>query len=314
MKDDVVATVSHELRTPITSIRGFVELLLDASSDLTESQMRMLQTIERNAEHLQRVAEDLLADPGAGRGLRVAFTELDLSRLAEDAVHAMQTSATVAGIVLTIDARRRGTDLRRSDPPAPAPRQPPLQRDQILAPRRPGPRDRRQRGLLRQGAGARRRARHPRGRARPALRTLLPPGVLDRDGRAGDRPRPCHRQVRCRSARGLCRHPRHPRLVDHLQGVPPPARARSPPSSGPGSPPPPPGPGLAGGRRDGLTQRGTLPTGGPTGGRTHRRGRPKAARRACPARPRGRGRAPRSGPGGRWWPAGAPPPARSCPP
>ncbi len=103
MKDDVVATVSHELRTPITSIRGFVELLLDASSELTESQIRMLETIERNAEHLQRVAEDLLADPGAGRGLRVAFTELDLSRLAEDAVHAIQTSATVAGVVLTID-------------------------------------------------------------------------------------------------------------------------------------------------------------------------------------------------------------------
>ena len=103
MKDDVVATVSHELRTPITSIRGFVELLLDATADLTESQMRMLQTIERNAEHLQRVAEDLLTDPGAGRGLRVAFTELDLSRLAEDAVHAIQTSATVAGIALTID-------------------------------------------------------------------------------------------------------------------------------------------------------------------------------------------------------------------
>jgi PAS domain S-box-containing protein len=103
MKDDVVATVSHELRTPITSIRGFVELLLDATADLTESQMRMLQTIERNAEHLQRVAEDLLADPGAGRGLRVAFTELDLSRLAEDAVHAIQTSATVHGVVLTID-------------------------------------------------------------------------------------------------------------------------------------------------------------------------------------------------------------------
>ena len=63
----------------------------------------MLQTIERNAEQLQRVAEDLLADPGAGRGLRVAFTELDLSRLAEEAVHAIQTSATVAGIRLTID-------------------------------------------------------------------------------------------------------------------------------------------------------------------------------------------------------------------
>jgi hypothetical protein len=103
MKDDVVATVSHELRTPITSIRGFIELLLDASSDLTESQMRMLQTIDRNAEQLQRVAEDLLADPGAGRGLRVAFTELDLNQLAGEAVHAIQTSATVAGISLSIE-------------------------------------------------------------------------------------------------------------------------------------------------------------------------------------------------------------------
>jgi len=103
MKDDVVATVSHELRTPITSIRGFLELLLDASSDLTEGQMRMLQTIERNVEQLQRVAEDLLADPGAGRGLRVAFTELDLYHLAEEAVHAIQTSATVAGVVLTLE-------------------------------------------------------------------------------------------------------------------------------------------------------------------------------------------------------------------
>jgi PAS domain S-box-containing protein len=103
MKDDVVATVSHELRTPITSIRGFVELLLDASSDLGESQIRMLQTIERNAEQLQRVAEDLLADPGAGRGLRVSFIGLDLHRLAEEAVHAIQTSATVAGVHLNLE-------------------------------------------------------------------------------------------------------------------------------------------------------------------------------------------------------------------
>jgi PAS domain S-box-containing protein len=103
MKDDVVATVSHELRTPITSIRGFIELLLDASSDVTDEQIGMLQTIERNADQLQRVAEDLLADPGAGHGLRVAFTELDLNRLAEEAVQSMQTSATMSGIVLTIE-------------------------------------------------------------------------------------------------------------------------------------------------------------------------------------------------------------------
>jgi PAS domain S-box-containing protein len=104
MKDDVVATVSHELRTPITSIRGFIELLLDGEPNLTEDQVRMLHTIERNSAQLQRVAEDLLADPGGGHGLRVTFLELDLHKLAEDAVHACQTSATTAGVTVTLKA------------------------------------------------------------------------------------------------------------------------------------------------------------------------------------------------------------------
>ena len=103
IKEDVVATVSHELRTPVTSIRGFVELLLDTSSELSESQVRMLQTIERNAEQLQREADDLLADPGAGRGLKVAFTALDLAGLAKEAVDAMQISATMAGVMVTME-------------------------------------------------------------------------------------------------------------------------------------------------------------------------------------------------------------------
>jgi PAS domain S-box-containing protein len=102
MKDDVVATVSHELRTPITSIRGFVELLMDGGDELTADQLKMLKTIDRNSAQLQRVAEDLLADPGAGHGLRVAFTELDLHRLAEDAVEAIQSAARTAGVTVSL--------------------------------------------------------------------------------------------------------------------------------------------------------------------------------------------------------------------
>jgi len=102
MKDDVVATVSHELRTPITSIRGFIELLLDEVPELSEDQMRMLRTIDRNSAQLQRVAEDLLADPGGGHGLRVAFTELDLHQLAEESVHGAKTAATTAAVELSL--------------------------------------------------------------------------------------------------------------------------------------------------------------------------------------------------------------------
>jgi PAS domain S-box-containing protein len=102
MKDDVVATVSHELRTPITSIRGFIELLLDGVPELSEDQIRMLRTIDRNSAQLQRVAEDLLADPGGAHGLRVTFSELDLRQLAEESVHAAQTAATTAGAKVTL--------------------------------------------------------------------------------------------------------------------------------------------------------------------------------------------------------------------
>jgi PAS domain S-box-containing protein len=109
MKDDVVATVSHELRTPITSIRGFIELLMeDATAGLSPEHLKMLSTIDRNSAQLQRVAEDLLADPGAGHGLRVAFTELDVRRIAEDAVEAMQTAAKTAGVSVTL-AEANGT-------------------------------------------------------------------------------------------------------------------------------------------------------------------------------------------------------------
>jgi signal transduction histidine kinase len=104
MKDDVVATVSHELRTPITSIRGFVELLLDDAPQLTEDQVRMLRTIDRSSEHLQRVAEDLLSDPGAGAGLSVAFADLDLRDLAADAVDSFETAATTAGVTILLTA------------------------------------------------------------------------------------------------------------------------------------------------------------------------------------------------------------------
>jgi PAS domain S-box-containing protein len=102
MKDDVVATVSHELRTPITTIRGFVELLLDDAPELTEDQVRMLRTIDRSSEQLQRVAEDLLSDPGAGHGLSVAFADLDLRQLTADAVDSFRTSATTAGVSVTL--------------------------------------------------------------------------------------------------------------------------------------------------------------------------------------------------------------------
>lgn len=106
VKDDLVDTVSHELRTPLTAIKGFIELLLDgAGVTLDAEQTRIVQTIERNADHLLHVSEDLLADPGSRHDRQANFAPADLSALALEAVDSM----VAAG-------RQRNVDLVASAP------------------------------------------------------------------------------------------------------------------------------------------------------------------------------------------------------
>jgi two-component system, OmpR family, phosphate regulon sensor histidine kinase PhoR len=60
-KSDFLSTVSHELRTPLTSIVGYIELLKDEETGpLTPPQLRMLDVVDRNANRLRALIEDLL--------------------------------------------------------------------------------------------------------------------------------------------------------------------------------------------------------------------------------------------------------------
>jgi signal transduction histidine kinase len=58
-RDEFLGTVSHELRSPLTSIQGYLELLQDDPA-LSEEQRRFLSTIERAADRLLALVEDLL--------------------------------------------------------------------------------------------------------------------------------------------------------------------------------------------------------------------------------------------------------------
>lgn len=59
-RQEFVANVSHELRTPLSLITGYVETLLGGAKDNPELSAKFLQTIQRNAERLQFLIEDLL--------------------------------------------------------------------------------------------------------------------------------------------------------------------------------------------------------------------------------------------------------------
>ncbi len=61
MKSEFVSTVSHELRTPMTSIKGYVDLMLmGAAGEFTSSQSHFLEVIKKNAHRLQILVDDLL--------------------------------------------------------------------------------------------------------------------------------------------------------------------------------------------------------------------------------------------------------------
>ena len=60
MRKDFVANASHELKTPLTSIRGFIETLLDGAYEDRETSKKFLTIISQEAERLNYLVADIL--------------------------------------------------------------------------------------------------------------------------------------------------------------------------------------------------------------------------------------------------------------
>ena len=60
VRRDFVANVSHELKTPVTSIKGFIETLLDGAMNKPEDSQRFLEIIARQTDRLNSIIDDLL--------------------------------------------------------------------------------------------------------------------------------------------------------------------------------------------------------------------------------------------------------------
>jgi len=61
IRSDFVANVSHELKTPLTSIKGFIETLLEGAIDDKENSRNFLMIIQEHAERLNNLVNDLLS-------------------------------------------------------------------------------------------------------------------------------------------------------------------------------------------------------------------------------------------------------------
>ncbi len=81
LRSDFVANVSHELKTPITSIKGFVETLLDGALNDPKEAGRFLAIVAKHANRLNAIIDDLLTlsrlEQGSLEELEVYPSSLD---------------------------------------------------------------------------------------------------------------------------------------------------------------------------------------------------------------------------------------------
>ena len=100
-----IAVVSHELRTPLTSIVSFSELLRGEADGLSADGIRYLEIIERNADRLFTLIDDLLMlNRLEAGGLPLELTDCSISALAAEAVRNAQPLAAKVGVTIHLDA------------------------------------------------------------------------------------------------------------------------------------------------------------------------------------------------------------------
>ena len=83
VRTDFVANVSHELKTPLTSIKGFVETLLDGAISNPQMAEKFLKIIMLEAERLTRLINDILSISKLESGMTETATErIQLDKMA----------------------------------------------------------------------------------------------------------------------------------------------------------------------------------------------------------------------------------------
>ncbi len=104
-KTEFISFVSHELKQPMTSMKGYVDLLMKGlAGPLTDQQRMFLQVVRSNVERMNRLVSDLLdiSRLEAGR-LRLEMRTLQPEKVSEDAVNAFRQPIEAKGQTLHVE-------------------------------------------------------------------------------------------------------------------------------------------------------------------------------------------------------------------
>lgn len=99
VRSDFIANVSHELKTPLTSIKGFIETLLEGALDDKENSRSFLAIIQEHAERLNTLVNDLLSlSHLESKEITLEKKEINLRQLAEGVILGFKSHLRKKGV------------------------------------------------------------------------------------------------------------------------------------------------------------------------------------------------------------------------
>lgn len=105
IKDEFLATVSHELKTPLTTIKGFVSVILSGEvGPLNEQQTNFLTVTDQSVNRLTSLITNLLDLSRLGGKVEMELGKVDLGELARVSVSTMLLKAREGGVELKNEA------------------------------------------------------------------------------------------------------------------------------------------------------------------------------------------------------------------
>ena len=107
LKDQFLGTLSHELRTPLNAILGYARMLRRGIFSDSAKQARAIEILERNAQSLAQIVEDVLDVSRIISGkLQLNIQQVDLAAVIDDAAATVVPAAEARGVRLDVAADR----------------------------------------------------------------------------------------------------------------------------------------------------------------------------------------------------------------
>lgn len=104
VRADFVANVTHEIKTPLAAIIGFIETLRDGAIDEKETAQHFFEIIQKHAERLNRLVDDLLVISNAELGeMRFSFESISLGGIIDTILPVIEPMALKKEIRIEAD-------------------------------------------------------------------------------------------------------------------------------------------------------------------------------------------------------------------